>query len=340
MATMKDISREAGVSEPVVSAVLNKSKGRIKASPETAAKIRQIAERLGYRPNLVARKLAGKKSKIIGVVMDTTAPQIYHDRLSQMELYAAEKGYRFMLGQAHNDVKKIQEYAEFFSDYGVDGLICMAHNYPDSSHKIAEFFLKKNKTVFFEQPEGIPDAYCVSIDIASNFRQAVNLLYQKGRRRIGLFRTYDFYCNPTMDICQSGYQNALLSNGMKIDPQLIVSVSHQQLKSVEAGHPLIKKLVDTKVDAIICVNDYMAAVAINCLQEMQIEIPKQIAVIGCDNLDVATLVRPSITTFEQHNDQVAVHLVDMMTAQIEGREIPPEERKVIIKPTLISRESA
>ena len=127
---------------------------------------------------------------------------------------------------------------------------------------------------------------------------------------------------------------------MEFITELVVNVPIEQMKSVEAGMIQIKKLIAEKVDAIICVNDYMAAVVIKCLQKLKINIPEDIAVIGCDNMDIATLITPELTTFEQHNDQVAIHLVDMMIAQIEGQELPPEQRHIVVKPTLIVRESA
>jgi len=340
MVTMKDIGREAGVTPSVVSAVLNQAHGRIKASPETAARIHSIAARLNYRPNLVARQLVGKKSGIIGVVMDTCAPKIYHDRLSHMELYAAKYGYRFMIGEAHNDVKKVMEYARFFAGYGVDGMICMAHAYPGRSHEIAAEFLSYGKTVFFEDPDGFPDAFRVTIDVADPYYQAVKYLAAQGRRRIGLFRIDDFYSNLTMDACQSGYLRGLEETGLPFDAKLIQKIPIDAMRDVNVGLPKIKKLLEQKAEAVICVNDYMAAVAIWCLQELQVKIPEQFAVVGSDNLDFSALMRPAITTFEQHNDKVATALIDQLIGLLNDRPIAPEKGHVVIKPTFIKRQSA
>ena len=340
MTTIKDIGREAGVSEAVVSAVLNRAKGRIKASEATEARIREIAARLNYSPNLTARKLAGKKSGLIGLAMDTMAPKIYHERLSAMELYAAKYGYRFMIGQVHENIAELKEYAHFFAGYGVEGMICMAHAYPGYSHEIASYYLAQGKTVFFEPPEGLPEACSVTIDVAENYYQAVNYLAAQGRRRIALFRIDHFVSNPVMDVSQSGYQRGLAEAGLPADPALIRRIPLAAMKDVDAGFPHMKALIELKADAVICVNDYMAAVALNCLLELGIKIPAQIAVIGCDNLDISTLVRPTLSTFEQHNDQVAIALVDQLLALINDRPLSPEKRHIIIKPTFIKRQSA
>ena len=245
-----------------------------------------------------------------------------------------------MIGQANNDIPKIKEYAKFFSGYGVDGIICMAHAYPGKSHEIANFFLSQKKTVFFEHPQGIPEAYSVMIDVADNFYQGVKYLWAQGRRQIGLFRMKDFFADPVMNICQDGYERGLKTVGGPVNPSLISCVPISAMKSVEAGLPEIEMLINRGIDALICVNDYMAAVAIYCLQELGIKIPQQISVVGCDNLDIATLVKPTITTFEQHNDQVAEALVDQIIALIDGVPLPQEKQRVIIKPTLIKRNSA
>jgi len=340
MATMKDISREAGVSEAVVSAVLSRTNGRIKASPATEEKIRQIAARLNYRPNLVARRLAGKKSGIIGVAMDSCAPQPYHTRLSQMEIHAAGKGYRFMIGQTHNDIPKIKEYARYFTDYGVDGIICMAHNYPGRSQEIAEYYLSCGKTVFFERPEGIADCYSVNIDVAWNFQHAAEYLAAANRRRIGFLRLDDFYAGPTMEKCQAGYRRGLESGGLSFDPALIQGVGIDDMKNIDAVMPRIKNLLHQGVDAIIAVNDLLAAATLKCLTRLDISVPGRVAVTGCDDLDVAVMTTPELTTFDQHNELVAKTLVDLLIDQIENRLIPPDKRHITVQPTFIKRNSA
>lgn len=345
MAKIKDISREAGVSMAVVSVVLNGvTTGRIKASPATAQRIREIAKRLDYRPNLIARQLTGKKSGVIGVVMDSCAPQSYHERLSKIEAYASSKGYRLMIGQAHNDIARIKDYAQFFTDYCVDGVICMAHGYPMpdgvGSDGIAEFFLARRKTVFFQPPAGIPDSCSVTIDLAYNFREAVKYLAAKGRRRIGFLKLSDFYAGPSMSIAQLGYQEGLAEAGLPFEPGLVKSIELEDVKHADKAMGQTCGLLEAGADAIIASNDFSAAGVLKCLHRKGVSIPGQVAVIGCDNLDVADLVSPGLTTFEQGNDTVAVKLVDLLLELIEGHQAPPEGRHIVVQPTMITRESA
>lgn len=344
MATIRDISREAGVSEAVVSVVLNNAKGKTKASEATAERIKDIARRLNYRPNQIARQLTGKKSGIIGVVMDSCASQTYYDRLSVLEIHAANAGYRLMIGQAHNDIQKIKDYADFFAAHGVDGVICMAHGYPvdkkQHSDGIAKFFKKHCKTVFFEKPEGIPDSCSVTIDLAYNFKEAVKHLAKSGRKKIAFFKLSGRYTAHAMSIAESGYRKGLEECNLKYDTALIKAVDFEHMTLPERITGKVHELIADGTDAIVATSDLTAASVLKCLAEYKIQVPEDVAVTGCDNLDIAKLVTPSLTTFEQHNDQVAKKLFELLVDVIEDRHISPEDRHIIIQPTMVKRESA
>lgn len=344
MATIKDISREAGVSTGVVSVVLNGcSSSTIRVSPATAKRIADIAKRMDYRPNLVARRLIGKKSGIIGVVMDSCAPYSYRVRLSLIERYASIKGYRLMTGQAHDDVEKIKDYARFFADNGIDGAICMAHGYPmenGQSDGIPEFFLSKIKTVFMQRPYGIDGCCSVSVDVERNFQDAVGHLASIGRRRIGFFKISDFAATPTMSMAQRAYASALEAAGLAFDPALVKGVSYDDKTRHEKAMPSVRELLASGCDAIVAVDDFVAGSVLKCLLQIGVRVPDDLALTGCDNIEFAGILSPGLTSFDQHNDDVAVKLVDSLTDLIEERRIPPGGRHTVIQPTMVRRESA
>ena len=131
---LADIAREVGVSIVTVAKVVNNTGGKnTRVSEKTAEKIRSCVKRMEYHPNMLARGLVGKSSDLIGVVLDSCAPPVYHERLSLMEKYAALHGYRFMIGQAHDDVEKLKSFAHTFQSYGAAGIICLAHAYENAN---------------------------------------------------------------------------------------------------------------------------------------------------------------------------------------------------------------
>ena len=339
---LADIASEAGVSTVTVAKALNRTGGKnARVGAATAARIREIATRLNYRPDSIAQQLAGKKSKIIGVVMDSCAPQTHHERLSKMEMYASHKGYKFMIGQSHEDIEKTKAYAYEFSSYGVEGIICMAHRYHGAEKEIAKLYNSVAKTVFMEKPLGLVNSYSVSINTKAAYKRAVEYLVEKGRKRIGMLLIKGYFEDDTMLARKTYYMDGLKNSGLPFDENLVQRIPVNEQINEDIYLPAVKKLVfEQKADAILTTNDAMAAMVIKVLQKQKVRIPEDVAVIGYDNVDVAKLVSPSITTFDQNNDELSKAMVDLLLRVINGENIPPEKRNIIIEPLLIKRESA
>ena len=202
---LADIAREVGVSIVTVAKVLNNTGGKnTRVSEKTASRIRACVEKMEYHPNMLARRLVGKSSDLIGVVLDSCAPAVYHERLSLMEKYAAMNGYRFMIGQAHDDVGKLKSFAHTFHSYGVAGIICLAHTYEDAN---AANVFPEDSTVFLAQPKGIKNPCYVKIDAEKAFSQAVTYLVSRGRRRIAMLSLDVGYGDILLR--EQAYRNAL-----------------------------------------------------------------------------------------------------------------------------------
>ena len=337
--TLKTIAEKAQVSTMAVSSVLNNS-NNTRVSAEKRERIKRIADELGYSPNRMARVLAGKASDLIGVVMDSCAPMIYHDRLSRMEKYAAARGYRFLIGQSHDDPEKVKTFAQEFISYGAAGIICMAHGYPGKSQEIAQCY-PLEKTVFLEKPEGIDNCCYVISNIEKAFFEVVGYLAGQGRKRIGLLLLDHPSAGNSMNIRRNGYMQGLQKSRILFDPNLICKVVQGQETDVAAFRPIIWRMVrEQKVDAIVAANDHLAAAALKCLNEMKVSVPKQIAVTGYDNIDLAPLVTPALTTFDDNRDLVAKSLVELLFKLIHNPELGEKDRTVTVDPFFMKRESA
>jgi DNA-binding LacI/PurR family transcriptional regulator len=272
---LSDIAEEAGVSIVTAAKVLNHSGGKnTRVSEATAERVRQIAARHNYLPNLAARQLRLKKSDVIGVVMDTCAPQIYHDLLSQMEMYAAQKGYRFMIAQTHENIAKIKRFAHDFVSYGVDGIICLAHQYPGASAEIARIYSSLTHTVFLEKPDGPATTYSVGINLPQAFADAVTYLHGQRRRRIGLLLLQGPYADRSMGEREKGYRQGLKKCGLEFDPTLVVRVPIEQVMDENTVLERVTKCVcDSHADAILATDDIAAAIARETMQELGPRLP-------------------------------------------------------------------
>ena len=213
-----DVAQYAGVSRSAVASVLLGSAGKgVRVSEETSCRIREAARKLDYRPNAVAQTLAGKRSYIIGAIIDRYAPIPSYTKLSEMENQAAKLGYRFMVGQTHGEYELYKKYASDFVSHGVDGIICLSHNYPDTGSAIFQFLSKFKNIVFVEKPMEIDNNTCfVEVDIADGVRQSIEHLYHRGKKRIGILSMDDLYAATQSTF--NAYHQTLNKYGLADEP--------------------------------------------------------------------------------------------------------------------------
>ena len=331
---LADFAREVGVSIVTVAKGLNNTGGKnTRVSEKTASRIRACVEKMEYHPNMLARRLVGKSSDLIGVVLDSCAPAVYHERLSLMEKYAAMNGYRFMIGQAHDDVGKLKSFAHTFHSYGVAGIICLAHTYEDAN---AANVFPEDSTVFLAQPKGIKNPCYVKIDAEKAFSQAVTYLVSRGRRRIAMLSLDVGYGDILLR--EQAYRNALGRYGFSREQ--IKRVPLNAMLDIDKILPLVRELVTVwKADAVICANDHLATAVLRALSILRTAVPEQVAVTGYDNLDFTALLSPPLTTFDDRRDLVAKTLVEMLLELIAEPNLSPERRIRTIEPVLIERKS-
>ena len=140
--TIRDVADLANVSFQLVSAVLA-GKKYARASESTRKRIFESAEKLGYVPSVSARILKGGESKVLGVLVDSRAPSVVHSLLAEIEHVADLQGYRLLVAQAHDNPEKLLASFHSLKQYGVDGILSLAHDYPLLSGKLREKLQKE-----------------------------------------------------------------------------------------------------------------------------------------------------------------------------------------------------
>ena len=331
-----DIAALAGVSRITVSKVLLGTGGaNTRVSAATRKKIQAIAAAANYRPNMAARMLTGKGSGIIGAIIDSEAPAIYFDCLRHMEKAVAEKGYRLMIAQQHENVDSIFAHAMDFSAYGAEGVISFAHGYPELKDQITEFMRCMPNVVYIGKPD-LKNAALVKVDIESGVRALLGHLLQKGRKRLGIFLAD--LARTTIRQRYNGYRQALRAAGMALDESLVLIDDVFKRVNDENVEKIINRLViNNKVDAIVAQNDLFAARIISSLLKKGYRVPGDVAVTGFDDQPFAEAFIPAITTVRQPIESVAREAVGMLHEMISGVR---RGRSISIKPELIVRESA
>lgn len=336
--TLKDIAIEAGVSTVTVSHVLLKSRSQtVRVSESTAAIVRKIAKKMDYKPNNIARQLAGRKSKMIGVIIDADSPDLYRKMLSVMEAYASEKGYRFIIGQAHDDSDRLAGYIDDFESRAVQGLIVFSHSYNKGSGCLADKLSYFKNVVFINEPGYVyKNSHYVQIDYLQSTKKTLSYLKSNGRKTNALFLYSSGH--PSEVKREQSYYEVCEELGLFGSSELVYKMSHEDVSGEKLKDIVKHCAMVQKVDSIIASNDKMAAMVIKALQNLGIKVPADVGVIGYDNLDWGDLLEPDLTTIDPKPDELAKAAMDIMFELLSTTE-NSKQYKVLIEPELILRSS-
>jgi DNA-binding LacI/PurR family transcriptional regulator len=340
-ARLIDIAEQVGVSKAAVASVLtNPGKNNIKVSAQTSEAIRRVAQEMNYTPNISARTLAGGKSMVIGALIDSWAPRSIYRILSEIEDQAAAAGYRLMVGQSHNNVENIFQCYQNFIRHDIDGVICMAHEYPGNEDKLRDFFEKRRNLVFVEKPAFGSGSY-VDIERENGVRQAVLHLAEEGCARIGLL----FWGAPasyySLRQRRDGYRQGMAEAGLPFDAEFETAMDWNipEAALVAALQAYIEeKIIPNRLDAVITSNDVVAAHLLRELQRRGLRVPEDVALVGHDNDDFTRFSYPSLTTVEQKTREVGNAAFKMLWEQLNGQSGPERFRRISTE--LVIRESS
>ena len=333
--TLKDIAQEANLSPSTVSLVLRDPK-TTRVSSATRKRVIEIAERLHYRPNLLARSLVGQKSSTLGLVITTLLNPFYAEITQAIIDRAKEDGYSVLASSVGNGGFEVeQHYTHELLDRGVDGLIiCSAlRNDPAISD------LRKRGVPFVLALRGIDEGTSdkpvdfVSVDDRRGAAMITEHLLKMRHTRIALIS------GPQET--STGYHRflgtlaAIEARGLQADPSLRFKGDYSR----KTGYKLAQEIIRTKSDvtAIICANDIMAIGVLEAFAEKGIRVPEDIALVGFDNIEMAGLPGVDLTTIA-HKNIIGCLAVEQLLAKIKG-ESDNVVKKSIIEPVLVIRKT-
>ncbi len=329
--TMADVAEYAGVTKTTVSRVLN-NKGEI--SDETRQKVLKAVEELGYRRSRLARSLATDQTFLLGLIVPSISNEFFTEIARGAEDTAWENDYKILLCNTEGDWDREEGMFLFLEDIQVDGIVVCAPRLPEERLlPLVEQF----QSVVVVNGQGIAWrelAGAMETDDAGGMRQVVNHLLATGHHRLT-------YLGGTLDARVSteryhGFTHALQEAGHTPNPNWLTPCFPVNL---EGGYESFKQLdgVLSKIDGVVCFNDLIAAGVIRACGELGIRVPDDIAITGCDDIQLASLVRPSLTTLQTPKHEMGALAVQMLLERINGQR---DQAPVIIEQELIVRESA
>ena len=338
--TLQDIANLAGVTKMTVSLVLNSRQyGRVSA--ETRRRVEEIARELNYRPNQAARQLTGKRSGILGLLMPRTARVHAFHRLKAVDMEALNRGYRLMAGHTSSIDDSLDAYLDDFETRGVEGIIWMGHQ-DFADQRVIEAMQRSVPIVMISQPVPL-GAHCVMLDYVDAIRQVMAHLVRQGRKRIAIALHAEQWIGNQERL--AGYLQGLREAGMQEEEALVwrrrQPDRRESLPDPQNVEQIVQKLaIEQHADAIIANNDIWAADLIRALRQRGLHVPRDVAVVGQDNTELAEHFDPPITSLDLQPTVVARRAMEMLSRVIEGPPLPPDRRQSMVPMKLVPRESA
>ena len=271
MVTLSEIAREAGVSKSTVSKALLGGGGKTtKVSDRTVRLVRETADKLGYRPNLVAQQLAHRKNDIIGVIIDSQCCGLYNNIMAAIEKRIFLSGRRLQIGLVHDSFDTIRRYVDDLLGYNIESVICLAHYY-DFAATIPPLFKPFRNVLFINPPLSREPFSFVSPDYYGNFRLAVDALLRRGHRRIVYAKTA--YDTPDCHARLRAYRDAHASAGLPVDEELIYCKPLREIDTPELVETFLDDVLPLRPDALLLGNPTTSGVCLKQLRKRGLAVP-------------------------------------------------------------------
>jgi len=303
--TIYDVAREANVSMATVSRVVN---GNPNVKPTTRKKVLEAIDRLGYRPNAVARGLASKKTTTVGVIIPDISSIFYSELARGIEDIATMYKYNIILSNSDQNTDKELHLLNTMLGKQVDGIVFMGGNITDVH--VEEFKRSPVPIVLAASVEEQAQTPSVNINYEQAIYDSVQLLVEKGHKR------FAFVSGPMSEPINSmrklaGYKRALEEAGIAFDEALVAEGDYSYDSGIEALANLLDQ--SDKPTAVIAATDEMALGVIHGAQDRGVSIPEDLEVIGFDNTRLSLMVRPQLTTVVQPTYDIGAVAMRLLT---------------------------
>ncbi|HRN49917.1 MAG TPA: LacI family DNA-binding transcriptional regulator [Anaerolineales bacterium] len=330
MSTIEEIAKQAGVSRSTVSRVINNDPN---VNELTRERVLEVVSSNNFVPNRAARKLAGGRTGVIGLVIPIGVSRLFVEPFFPILIQSVtnrcnhlNRSVMFWLGEPEYERRSI---SQILSNDLLDGVI--VSSLEDKDPIVAALHQSQIPFVLIGRyRDNLPVSF-VDIDNEKCTQTAVNYLIESGRKRIATITGVEGMVSRER---LEAYRNTLAQAGLAVDENLIAEGGFVE----EGGYDAMAKLLPHKPDAVFAINDAMAVGAIRYLREQGLRVPEDVAVVGFDDAPIAASYKPALTTIAQPIAELGRQAVDMLVQQIDQQ--PEEPLTQVLTSELIIRESA
>ena len=329
--TLEDIAKLAGVSRSTVSRVVNDHPN---VSQKARQRVLSVIQSTGFRPNAAARTLASQRSWMIGLVLPRSVSSFFTDpyfpRLTQGIAQACnDHNYTLGLFLASTTADEEKIFPRVSRKGYLDGIIVQAGL---TGEQFIERVINSDvPLVVAGRPFHASGISFIDVDNVSAAYNAVSHLVRLGYQRIGTIAGPE---NSTVGLDRlEGYRKALTERGRDVDPALITQGDFTEM----GGYYAMQQLLPAKPDAVFAASDIMAVGALRLIREAGLCVPDDVALVGFDDLPLASRPDPQLTTVRQPVYQFGMKAVEILIDLIENGVQPP--RRIIMDTELVIRQS-
>jgi DNA-binding LacI/PurR family transcriptional regulator len=319
------VAKRANVSTATVSRVLNGFPG---VREKTVARVRRAIAEMNYVPNQNARGLRAGRTRLFGLIVSDVNNPFFPELIDAFEALASAQGIEVIFTHTNYDPKRLHNCIRRMIERNVDAIAVMTSEVEEESLQQA---VRAGVPVVLMNQRKLADKYPnILVEYATGFREALDHLLALGHRDIG------FIAGPQWLSSAQGrkeaFKAALRGHGLHVKNEWIATGDMR----VEGGRAAMEKLLGQKPrpTAVLASNDLMAVGALQAAHAAKIRVPKELSIIGFDDIPIAAMVHPALSTIRHPRREVAARAFDSLRQILQGREVagaPPLQPHLVVR---------
>lgn len=327
---IREIAKRARVSTATVSRTINRHPN---VKPQLAKRVLKVVEEMGYFPSMQARALVSGRSRMFGLIVSEITNPFFPEIIHVFEDTALEHGYEVLLTSTVHDTERMKIAVRRMLEHRVEGVAIMTFGMEESL--LDDLKLRKVPLVFVDVGPQRPHVSNIRIDYLTGIRQAVQHIAALRHERIG------FITGPLALRSALARRDAFLQSmkeiGMTVDPDLVVEGNH----TLEGGEEAFGRMLTlaSRPTAVVCSNDMTAMGVMRKSHATGIVIPRDLSVVGFDNIRITEYMLPPLTTIEMSQTELARIAFRALLEDVQRKVPDPKGTEYVLKTGIILRES-
>lgn len=331
---LEDVAKRAGVSLGSASRALSMPD---KVKQSTLSKVKAAADELGYVPHGAARALASQRSRLIGAVLPTINNPIYSDFAQALQKVLRAQHHQLLIAAHEYNLEDEHAIVEQLLQTGVDGLVLVGNDHPPELYQLIDKFQRPYVCAWsVDRPDG---HHCVGIDNTAAMTDITRHLLSQGHRQFGVIAGASERNERTLFRLKA-IQDTLSEAGIELSTSHIIETGFD----LDSGRSALTALLQQspRPSAVICTTDLLAAGALAAARAQQLSVPHDIAITGFDDIELAALLDPPLTTVHVDTDAIGRLTGERLLQLLDNSEAvsPDPSTPILIPTTLRIRQSS